>query len=407
MGKLASYDFTATNNGSTITWVTSNEVNITRSSSSTWLKGNVGKSTGVMVFQSYISWGANANNEDVCGIKLTSATLSNSAHVTAPSASITSREASGGEFRASCGFATWNAAQDVDSNVTKGKDVKIVYDTSDNSVKQYYWNGSSWTQFGSTQTVNLLNGGTVYPYIISVNTAGTDNGPLNCKDIYWTTGDYSTQYPTSPAPLNQSVFSLTNNGSTIGFASTALTITRPTTMTWEVTGFSKNSNLVIGQANMTWGTDVIGDIGFMAVCNSTTPTSGYHGPSSRSAGLGTRSNTTNSYRLRAGDTASNLYDVEVAVTKGKDVKIVYDTSANSIKYYYWNGSSWTQMGTTQTYNILNGGSMYLMLGYQNTSSNIGTLTFDNIYFDSYASDYTTQYPSGGSLAKSGFFQFFA
>jgi hypothetical protein len=195
MAALGAADFTATNNGSTITWLTATHVQVTRSSSSTWLKGNVGKTSGVMVFQSLLNWNGSANNEDVVGLKLSSATLSAPVYSPAPSASITSRESSGGEFRVSCGFASWNAAQDLDSNIAKNQDVKIVYDPSVNSVKQYYWNGSSWVQMGSTQTVDILNGGTVYPSLIYANTAGTDNGPLDCDNIYWTTGDYSTHYP--------------------------------------------------------------------------------------------------------------------------------------------------------------------------------------------------------------------
>lgn len=64
------------------------------------------------------------------------------------------------------------------------------------------------------------------------------------------------------------------------------------------------------------------------------------------------------------------------------------------------------MGTTQVYNILNGGSIYMMLGYGIITNSIGTLTFDSIYFDTYAADYTTQYPSSGAVTKGNFLMFF-
>jgi hypothetical protein len=57
------------------------------------------------------------------------------------------------------------------------------------------------------------------------------------------------------------------------------------------------------------------------------------------------------------------------------------------------------MGTTQTYNLKGAGSVQLVLSYTRINTSIDTLSFDDIYFDSYASDYSTQYPASATSIK--------
>lgn len=94
------------------------------------------------------------------------------------------------------------------------------------------------------------------------------------------------------------------------------------------------------------------------------------------------------------------YSYESSVTVGKDVKIW--TDGTSIKFFYWSGSAWTQIGTDQTYSL--GYNLKVVLtSYDYTStSNTNPITIDNLYFSN--ADYTTQYPV--SANTSNFFQLF-
>ena len=85
------------------------------------------------------------------------------------------------------------------------------------------------------------------------------------------------------------------------------------------------------------------------------------------------------------------YSVEPGIVKGKDVKITYDIGATSIKFWYWDGSAWVQMGTTQTYNI--GSTVYYCIsGVIGTtpSEGVDPLTVDDAYF--FETDTSDHYP---------------
>ena len=85
------------------------------------------------------------------------------------------------------------------------------------------------------------------------------------------------------------------------------------------------------------------------------------------------------------------YSVEPGISKGKDVKITYDIGATSIKFWYWNGSAWVQMGTTQTYNI--GSTVYCCIsGVIGTTpaDGVDPLIVDDAYF--FETDTSDHYP---------------
>jgi len=100
--------------------------------------------------------------------------------------------------------------------------------------------------------------------------------------------------------------------------------------------------------------------------------------------------TTNAYRLQIVVGGSSVYSFNTAITKGKNVKIEYNTDNNEIKFYYYN-SGWVQMGTTQTYDL--GDVLYTyMTSSDNTAFNgANPITIDDLYFSKGA--YTSATPS--------------
>lgn len=193
-------------------------------------------------------------------------------------------------------------------------------------------------------------------------------------------------------------FTATTNGSTFTWTDSQLSMTRANTNfgAIAITNVGKTTNYIIAQCNLDWtgagGSEDIVGFGI----GSNTP-SGYVYDTAYYAKITSRSDIGSEYRLWAGAATYNSYsNSTTGITKGKDVKIVYNTSNNEIKFYYWNGSTWVQMGTTQTYNIKNSGTVYLSLFYDNIQTTVSPAVFDKIYFDSYTADYTTQYPPTGT-----------
>ena len=92
--------------------------------------------------------------------------------------------------------------------------------------------------------------------------------------------------------------------------------------------------------------------------------------------------------IRQGGTT--VYNVSSGVTTDKRIKVTYDNS-NDIKFWYWGGASWVQMGTTQNYNLGAVGFVSLSSG-----SNAGDAINDVFSFDDVRvtnADYTTELPS--------------
>jgi len=146
---------------------------------------------------------------------------------------------------------------------------------------------------------------------------------------------------------------------------------------------SISSGVAVVQGYLTWTTDsgqeAIGGI-YLYVDND------------NYAGITSRDNEGGGHlRISIKKGGGLVYNVDTGLpTKGKDVKIVYDMNANEISFWYWNGSSWAQMGTTQTQNL---GSpvYYVITAGDNTYFNgANPIIVDNAYFSS--GDYSTRYP---------------
>lgn len=157
---------------------------------------------------------------------------------------------------------------------------------------------------------------------------------------------------------------------------------------------TNNSNIVFIQWYFTWVTnDPNEDLAWIILTNqSSLPSVWYQ--TTYSAKITSRSYNWWQYRLYWWAWTYNTYNNDtININKWTDVKITYNTSNNQIKYWYWNWSAWTQMWTTQTINILNWWTLYFHLFYDVILINLWTTTFNNLYFGSVLSDYTTHYPS--------------
>lgn len=73
------------------------------------------------------------------------------------------------------------------------------------------------------------------------------------------------------------------------------------------------------------------------------------------------------------------YSLETTIDKGKDVKIEYDVSATTVKFFYWNGTAWVQMGTTQTFNLGTPLYYYITAGDNSGFTGANTIIIDNAY----------------------------
>lgn len=145
---------------------------------------------------------------------------------------------------------------------------------------------------------------------------------------------------------------------------------------------SISSGVAVAQANITWTTDssqeALGGLYLYKDNNN------FAAITSRGAG--------GYYRLRVVTGGVSRYNLETTgsdYAKGKDVKIW--TNGTDIKFFTWNGSSWVQIGTTQTYSL--GYSLYEIIGTNDNTTFTGAnpVTVDNAYFSD--QDYTTQYPN--------------
>ena len=127
--------------------------------------------------------------------------------------------------------------------------------------------------------------------------------------------------------------------------------------------------------------------------------------SSNYAIIQTRDNVAgNTYRLRIKSGGSFVYNLDdgSTTTPPRDVKIW--TDGTSIKFFYWSGSAWTQMGTTQTYSLGYNLSLVILGEDLESSTGASPSTFDNAYLSN--ADYSTQYPSAAVSTNSNFFLLF-
>lgn len=143
------------------------------------------------------------------------------------------------------------------------------------------------------------------------------------------------------------------------------------------------SGVACVQGNLTWTTD-----------STNEPQAGIfmYVDDNNYAAITTRSTPGGKYRCVINTGGGGFeYSVEPNVVKGKDVKITYDIASKDIKFYYWNGSAWVQMGTTQNANL--GSTVYYVIsGVIGTtpSEGVDPLTVDDAYF--FTTDTSDHYP---------------
>lgn len=111
--------------------------------------------------------------------------------------------------------------------------------------------------------------------------------------------------------------------------------------------------------------------------------------SNNSCAIGCRSSG-GTYRLLITIGGVNVYSLETSIAKVKDVKIVDDGS--TIKFFYWSGTAWTQMGTTYNGTIGRSNNVVVLSNYDASGFvNCDIAYIDNFFFSD--ADYQTQYPA--------------
>lgn len=216
------------------------------------------------------------------------------------------------------------------------------------------------------------------------------------------------------AALTSSDYTLTASGSTQTWSGDRLTVTRPTAgqSAVAVGNVGYNSGIIIFQAMISWGKQYSGGnediIGISLTSVTPTPTA-YTYDDQYGAKICSRALNFGCFRYFGGAATYSSYNKQDGtVLCATDVRIVYDVGASTIKYQWWDGTSWATETTTQNYNILNGGSLKPVLFYDNISgSDTGLATFEKTFCGTYGSEYSTHYPDStaelsGVLGQSAF-----
>ena len=144
-----------------------------------------------------------------------------------------------------------------------------------------------------------------------------------------------------------------------------------------------SSKIIAASCNLTWTTDADNEAGVGIFLVDITTNTNYCKIMARSTPGGV-------YVLAIIQNGTIVYSFDTTITKGKDVKINYNTYTSEISFWYWNVNQWTQMGTTKIYNI--GNSMQVVLTSQDATFINGADPgiIDNLYFQN--KDFNTQYP---------------
>lgn len=143
----------------------------------------------LIAVQSNLTWTTDGNNEPQGGLILYKDDNNY--------AIVGGRSLAGGEFRITIVSGGVSSYDDDTLSVTKNKNVKIQYDFDTTELSFFYWNGSAWTQLGTTQTVNL---GSPLFAVLSSNDSTTGNGanPYIFDNFYMYRGAYATLVPDEP-----------------------------------------------------------------------------------------------------------------------------------------------------------------------------------------------------------------
>lgn len=95
-------------------------------------------------------------------------------------------------------------------------------------------------------------------------------------------------------------------------------------------------------------------------------------------------------RLYLSDNNVAIYNFQTTLAIDNNIfKITLD--GTNVKYWYWNTTQWTQLGTTQTHANFTGNKTILLTGGDATTDTSGYNYYDDAYLTN--ADYSTQYPT--------------
>lgn len=175
--------------------VASSELQLTRPASGTYnYMDSVSTQNSQIIFaQAYVSWDTNSADEDIVWFILTSASTPVHGNWYTYWAWITSRS---NWWQYNIKTRNSGAVYNLDSTVTKWKEVKITYNTADNNIKFWYWDTSVWTQIWTTQTLDIKNWWNI-KLIVYYDYISQTVGTWHIDNLYFgrISADYSTQYP--------------------------------------------------------------------------------------------------------------------------------------------------------------------------------------------------------------------
>lgn len=98
--------------------------------------------------------------------------------------------------------------------------------------------------------------------------------------------------------------------------------------------------------------------------------------------------TYNQYRILVKDAAVNEINEDTSIASGKDVRVIYIPSTGAVSFEYWNGASWTSLGSSGNIDL---GTTVGYILYANGGAAFTGVEYDD-FFVSY-DNYTTQYPA--------------
>jgi hypothetical protein len=133
-------------------------------------------------------------------------------------------------------------------------------------------------------------------------------------------------------------------------------------------------------------TDSVGQLGVFKVYNAADTFA-----TARQVQIG--KSATNTLHLRIYNGSTFIYDFTSAIPwqtgEGVAVKIVIESN-NDIKFYHWDGAAWTQIGTTQNYDLGGPVKVAMQANSLNTDSGTPYVTFDTVFVTK--TDYSTVIP---------------
>lgn len=217
---------------------TSQQLQISNPHSSTYafgannlLKSDISISSGLAIAQGYLDWTDVGNNGANGGFSLW--VDSNNY------AAVTSR-ATTGEVALLIVDGGSTVYFNQATGVARAQNYKITYDITTHDIKFYYWNGSAWTQAGTTQNADL--GSPVFCALSSEDNTAYANADIVILDnVYLVLGDYSTQFPTSTS----------TSSSTSSSSSTTTTSTSTTTTSTSTTTTSTSTSITTSSSTST------------------------------------------------------------------------------------------------------------------------------------------------------------